>query len=106
MRKGFLLVLLIVFIAAIIIPTAFAAEDATSQAKVWFEKRMAEKELWVEQAVKDGKITPEQGKAWTQHLQEMKEYHKQNGYSCPGGGMGQCQGKERGRGMGFKAGQP
>ncbi|SHL05718.1 Protein of unknown function, partial [Desulforamulus aeronauticus DSM 10349] len=34
---------------------------------------------WLDQAVKDGQITEEQSQNWSQHFDQMKEFHSQNG---------------------------
>lgn len=78
--------------AAVLIPSAFAADDPVNQAKTWFEERMSAKQSMIDQAVKDGRMTPEQAKAWTNHLEKKKQFHAENGYNCPNGGMGGCQG--------------
>lgn len=101
MNKRFLVMGLLILVAmALIVPAAFAADDATAQAKAWFEQKFAAKQAWVDQAVKDGRLTAEQGKFYTQHFEQMKEFQAQNGYICPGGGMGQCRGLGPGKGMG------
>ncbi|CCO07652.1 DUF2680 domain-containing protein [Desulforamulus hydrothermalis] len=100
MNKRLILVgLLIMAVIAFTVPTAFAADDVSSQAKAWFDQKFAAKKAWVEQAVKNGQLTPEQGQAWQQHFDQMKEWHAKNGYICPGGGQG-CFGKGPGMGGG------
>ncbi|WP_333870159.1 DUF2680 domain-containing protein [Desulforamulus putei] len=98
MNKRVILVgLLILAVVALTVPVAFAADDANAQAKAWFDQMFAAKKAWIDQAVKDGRLTPEQGQAWKQHFDQMKEFRAKNGYVCPGGGFGMGPG---GKGMG------
>ncbi|HBV97956.1 MAG: hypothetical protein JL50_01400 [Peptococcaceae bacterium BICA1-7] len=96
MRKKFIALLLVAALAALIAAPAFA--ETTQDAKSWFESRFAAKQAWVDQAVKDGRITAEQGETWKNHFNEMYKFQEQNGFTCPMGGPGQ------GRGQGFGMG--
>ncbi len=101
MNKRIILVgMLILAIVALAVPAAFAASDADAQAKAWFDQMFAAKKAWVDQAVKDGRLTPEQGQAWKQHFDQMKEFRAKNGYTCPGGGGGMGPGGGKGMGGG------
>lgn len=110
MSKRFLIIGLVVLVAAaLLVPAAFAGTNVTDQAKAWFDQRIAAKEAYVDQAVKSGQLTQEQGQTWKQHFEQMKEFHAQNGYLCPGGGPGMGLGQGgfgQGRGAcgGFGAG--
>ncbi|ABO51085.1 conserved hypothetical protein [Desulforamulus reducens MI-1] len=106
MNKRLLLIgLLILSIVALSVPIAFAADDSTNAAKTWFEQRMTVKKAWVDQAVKDGTLTTEQGQAWKKHFDEVAEFRAKNGFVCPAGGPGSCgMGPGRGMGNGFGGG--
>ncbi|MCL6477656.1 MAG: YckD family protein [Peptococcaceae bacterium] len=105
MNKKWIAVIVLAALAALIAVPAFAA--TTPDAKAWFESMFAAKKAYVDQAVKDGRITPEQGEAWKNHFDEMYKFHEQNGFVCPmggpgrgwGAGMGLGPGKGPGRGM-------
>lgn len=102
-KKFLMLALILVAAVALLAPTAFATDDASAQAKAWFEQKFAQKKAFVDQAVKDGRITAEQGETWKQHFNQMEQFHAQNGYLCPAGGNGNCgmgMGKGNGNGMG------
>lgn len=107
MNKRMILVgLLILALVALTVPAAFAADDADAKAKAWFEQRIAAKKAYVDQAVKDGRLTEEQGKAWKQHFDQMQQFHAKNGFLCPNGGPGNCgMGPGGGKGMGMGGGR-
>ncbi|AQS59991.1 DUF2680 domain-containing protein [Desulforamulus ferrireducens] len=96
-KKLIMLALVLVAAVALLVPTAFATTGTDSPAKAWLEQKFAQKKAFVEQAVKDGRITAEQGEAWLKHLNERQQFHAQNGYLCPAGGNGNFG---MGRGMG------
>jgi len=99
MKRSYLILGLLVLLAsALVVPAAFGATDTTDQAKAWFDQMFAAKKAWVDQLVKDGKLTQEQGKAWKDHFDQMQQFRAQNGYTCPGGGP--CMGSRMGGRMG------
>lgn len=98
MRKKIAVILATLALTAIIALPAFA--DNAADARAWFEQRFNAKKAAVDQAVKDGRLTPEQGQAWQEHLDAMYQFHEQNGFNCPFGGAGRGPGMGRG-GMGF-----
>ncbi|MDI6709939.1 MAG: DUF2680 domain-containing protein [Bacillota bacterium] len=104
-RKLVVSLLLLAFTGLVAVP-AFAATDPVSDAKAWFEQKFSAKKAWVDQAVKDGRLTPEQGQAMKEHFDQMYEFHEQNGFVCPNGGpgMGRGMGNGMGRQGGFGAG--
>lgn len=104
MAKKWIAVVVMVALAALLAVPAFAAAD--NPAKAWFESRFAAKKAFVDQAVKDGRITPEQGDAWKGHFDQMYKFHEQNGFTCPmgGPGAGNGQGMGPGAGKGFGRG--
>lgn len=104
-RKLVVSLLLLAFTALVAVP-AFAATDPAADAKAWFDQVFAAKKAWVDQAVKDGRLTPEQGQALKEHFDQMYKFHEQNGFVCPNGGpgMGRGMGNGMGRHGGFGAG--
>ncbi len=98
MSKKWIAAVVMVALSALLAVPAFAATG--SSAKAWFESRFAAKKAFVDQAVKDGRITPEQGEAWKKHFDDMYKFHEQNGFVCPMGGPG----RGKGMGMGFGPG--
>lgn len=42
---------------------------------------------WLDQAQKDGQVTPEQAGAWQEHFNYMRDFHNQNGMGSMMGGM-------------------
>ncbi|MCL6635348.1 MAG: YckD family protein [Peptococcaceae bacterium] len=72
----------------ILVPGAFAAVTGNQDNADWFNRMFDYHKQWVNQAVESGRLTPEQGEAWNRHFDQMKEFHAQNGYYCPGFGGG------------------
>lgn len=103
MKKKFVVAVTLFALLALVALPAFA--DTASDAKAWFDQRFAAKKAYVDQAVKDGRITAEQGQAWKQHFDQMYTFHQQNGFVCPMGGAGKGMGMGRGGGMGKWGGQ-
>ncbi|MBO8137917.1 MAG: DUF2680 domain-containing protein [Desulfotomaculum sp.] len=102
MKKVLSAVVLLALVAVFVVP-AFAADNADNSAKEWFEQKFNSKKAWVDQAVKDGKLTKEQGELFKQHFDQMYQFHAQNGFTCPmggPGGFGYGKGRGFGRGMG------
>lgn len=99
MGKKWIAALVLVALAALLAVPAFAAAD--TGAKSWFETRFAAKKAWVDQAVKNGSLTAEQGEAWKNHFDQMYKFHEQNGFTCPMGGPGLGRGKGTGFGPGY-----
>lgn len=98
MNKKLIAVVVLVALATLFAVPAFA--DAASDAKAWFDDRFAAKKAYVDQAVKEGRITAEEGKSWKAHFDEMYKFHEQNGFTCPMGGPGAGKGMGPGRGPG------
>lgn len=91
MRKSVIIILVLALLALVVVP-AFAA-TSTNGANSWFDQMFAAKQAWVDQAVKNGQLTPEQGQAWQNHLEQMQQFHNQYGYLCPGPGQGRMGGR-------------
>lgn len=98
MSRKLIAAVVLLALAALIAVPAFAATDPSS--REWFESRFAAKKAFVDQAVNDGRVTPEQGQAWKNHFDEMYKFQEQNGFVCPMGG----QGRGKGMGAGFGPG--
>jgi hypothetical protein len=88
MRKNVVMAVVGVLALAILVPSAFAAVTGNQGDVDWFNRMFDYHKQWVNQSVENGQITPEQGKAWNQHFDQMKEFHSQNGFACPGFGGG------------------
>lgn len=59
----------------------------------------------VDQAVKDGRLTKEQGEAFKQHFDKAYQFHAQNNFVCPMGGPGKGFGPGYGMRNGWGATQ-
>jgi len=104
MKRKWIIGIALLALVAFAIP-AFAVTNTSTDAKAWFEQMFAAKKSAVDQAVTDGRITEEQGKAWKDHFDQMYELREQNGFTCPGGGAG-LGGFGRGQGgCGFGGGK-
>ena len=101
MKRKWIIGIALLALVAFAVP-AFAVTNVPTDAKAWFEQMFAAKKSAVDQAVTDGRITEEQGKAWKDHFDQIAEFHEQNGYVCPVGGSGMGNGKGNGSMMGGK----
>ncbi len=99
MNKKWIAVIVMVALAALLAVPALAA--TTQDNSAWLDNMFSAKKTYVDQAVKDGKITPAQGETWKNHFDEMYKFHQENGNICPMGGPGQG----KGQGMGFGSGK-
>ncbi|NBI05535.1 DUF2680 domain-containing protein [Senegalia massiliensis] len=93
--KKFLSVLLIsalVFSAGVV---AFADGDG-SVVPEWFRDKMEWQKDRIDEGVKNGDITPEQAEDYKERLNEVEEYHNENGFDNE---------EYHGPGMGFRRGQ-
>ncbi|KJS16983.1 MAG: hypothetical protein VR69_06930 [Peptococcaceae bacterium BRH_c4b] len=102
-KKISIAIALLVLLALVAVP-AFAATDTGTDAKAWFDQMFSAKKAAVDQAVKDGRITAEQGATWKAHFDQMYKFHEQNGFNCPMGGPGMGKGMGRGSGAGYGMG--
>ncbi|MBO8128495.1 MAG: DUF2680 domain-containing protein [Peptococcaceae bacterium] len=89
MKRFIVLAVVGLLVLALVVPAAFAwaGNGNDPQAKNFFDWMFQQHRNWVDQAVKQGQITPEQGKAWKNHFDYMQKFHEQYGYYCPGMGM-------------------
>lgn len=98
MKRKWIAAIVLVALAALIAVPVFAAD--TPDNKTWFDNMFSAKRAYVDQAVKDGRLTQEQGEAWKKHFDQMYSFHQQNGFICPMGGPGGKRGMGFGPGMG------
>ncbi|RJQ30017.1 MAG: DUF2680 domain-containing protein [Peptococcaceae bacterium] len=90
MKRKVIIIVAALTLAAVLVPSAFAALNQNQQPAgdpSFFNQMFEWKKARVEQAVKDGQLTPEQGQVWQEHFNYMQKFHQENGYICPGGGM-------------------
>lgn len=70
---------------------AYAADK--KEIPQWFNDMITWKKDQVNQAVKDGKLTEEQGKTWNERYDDMEKWYNENGFdSGVGPGYGGCHG--------------
>lgn len=67
--------------------TATVALAATDSGQDYFDWMFNAHRQWVQQAVDSKEITPEQAQAWNSHIDQMQQFHQQNGFACPGPAM-------------------
>lgn len=102
MKKRFIIFGVAALLLVALAVPALAATD--NPALDWFKQRMEAKKAYVDQAVQNGQLTPEQGQVWKDHFDQMTKFHEENGFICPGGqGFGRWQGNG-GPGNGFGPG--
>lgn len=98
MKKRFVLFgVIALLLVALAVPALAATNNPASD---WFKQRMDARKAYVDQAVQNGQLTPEQGNVWKDHFDQMTKFHAENGFLCPGGGPGRMGG-----GPGFGRGQ-
>ena len=86
MKKRFVIFGVVVLLLMALAVPALAATDNPSLDL--FKQRMEAKKAYVDQAVQNGQLTPEQGQVWKDHFDQMTKFHEENGFICPGGGPG------------------
>ena len=72
-----------ILVVALAVPIAYGAVAGNNQKtqNQQFSKQMFDShQQWLDQAQKDGQITPDQVKAWQKHFSDMREFHDQYGY--------------------------
>lgn len=92
MKKRFwTLVAISILVVALAAPAAYGAIAGNSQNtenEQFFNQMLGWHQQWLEQAQKDGQITPEQARVWQEHFTYMGDFHKQNGFGPMGAMMG------------------
>jgi hypothetical protein len=107
MKKKFWLLAVAGILAVVLaVPMAFGTSDANDQMDNQLQqmnKMLDNKQEYLDRALKDGSITPEQAKVWQDHINYMRDFHSKNGmgFMCQinGEGMGPM-GHMNGKGMG------
>lgn len=95
MRKGFWILAAVgILVVALAAPAAFGAaagNDQKNQNQQFIDQMFDWHVKWLDQARKDGQVTPEQANAWQDHFNYMRDFHNKNGFgpmgSMMGGGM-------------------
>ncbi|AEG16756.1 hypothetical protein Desku_3267 [Desulfofundulus kuznetsovii DSM 6115] len=99
----------VLVVGALVVPKVFAYGDTqqdpdsqtikpltqTTQQEDFYSQMFDWHKTWVDNAEKNGQITPEQAQAWRQHFDYMKDLHSKNGM-----GMGMMGGFGNGGMMG------
>ncbi|AEF95243.1 hypothetical protein Desca_2414 [Desulfotomaculum nigrificans CO-1-SRB] len=98
-------------LGAMLVPAAFAAVDNNqsdsvansvynnTQNRQFFNQMFEWHKTWLDNAVKNGQLTEDQAKVWTQHFDQMKEFHSKYGMGPMAGMMGNFNGSGFGPGM-------
>lgn len=95
MKKRFwLLALAGILVVALAAPAAFGAITGNDQkaqdpqTQQFFNQMFDWHQKWLDQAQKDGQVSPEQAKAWQEHFNYMRDFHNKNGFGPMGSMMG------------------
>lgn len=83
MKKLILLGLMVLLVGVLALPALAAENDADF--KAWVTKKFEAKQQFIDQAVKDGRITAEQGEVAGERLQERYKAMEENNFQCPNG---------------------
>ncbi len=96
-------------LGALLVPAAFAASDSTqantaptppsTQNQQYFNQMFDWHKTQLDNAVKNNQLTEDQAQAWSQHFDQMRDFHKQYGMGRGSGMMGNCNGYGYGPGM-------
>jgi hypothetical protein len=107
MKKTLLLALtLMLVLSAVMFVSADVVQGTVASDAdriVFMKERMQDKVAYVEQLLKDGKITEDQAKTWTAHFTSMITFHEANGFLPCDGDQGRM-GKGKGMGKGHRGG--
>ncbi|GAB6181798.1 hypothetical protein JCM14036_31170 [Desulfotomaculum defluvii] len=99
-------------LGALLVPVAFAASDnnqanpaptaPSTQNQQFIDQMFENHKDWLDYAVKNKQLTEEQAKDWTQHFEQMKEFHSQYGMGpgMMGNGAAGCPGIGNSNGFG------
>ncbi len=90
MKKSFWILAAIgILVVALAAPAALGAAAGSgqkAQSQQFFDQMFDWHQQWLDQARKDGQITPEQAQAWQDHFNYMRDFHSKYGF-CPMGSM-------------------
>lgn len=82
-------------------PAAFGAVTGDNgQNQTFFNQMFDWHQKWLDQAQKDGQITPDQANVWQNHFNYMRDFHGKSGFGAMGAMMGNYSGNGYGRMMG------
>ncbi|SHL00544.1 DUF2680 domain-containing protein [Desulforamulus aeronauticus] len=112
MKRKIMSGILTIALGALLVPAAFAAVDNVQDKATpnvnntnnqqFYNQMFDQHKTWLDQAVKDGQITEEQSQNWSQHFDQMKEFHSQNGMGpMMNGNMMNMMGNGSGMGPGM-----
>ncbi|MFZ5597082.1 MAG: hypothetical protein ACOY31_08740 [Bacillota bacterium] len=93
-RRFWILAIASVLVLAIAAPAAFGGvpdNNQGSQYQQFFNQMFGWHQQWIDQAQKNGQITPEQANLWLEHINYMRSFHSQYGFGPMGymmGGLG------------------
>lgn len=95
MKKRFWILAAIgILVLALAAPAALGAAAGNGQKaqnQQFTDQMLDWHQQWLDQARKDGRITPEQAQAWQEHFNYMRDFHNKYGFgpmgSMMGGGM-------------------
>lgn len=90
-KRLWLLIAAGILVVALAAPAAFGAisgDSQKSQNQQFFSQMFDWHQQWLDQAQKDGQITPEQAKSWQEHFNYMRDFHEKNGFGPMGSMMG------------------
>lgn len=107
-----------ILVVALAVPAAFGAvtgggqngqngqNDQAGQNQAFFDQMFDWHQKWLDEARKDGQITPDQAETWQEHFNYMRDFHSKNGfgpmgYMMGGGMMGNFNGGYGGMMGGF-----
>jgi len=94
-KRFWILAVVGILVLALAAPAAFGAlsgNQQNDQNQQFFSQMFDWHQQWLDQAQKDGQVTPEQAKVWQDHFNYMRDFHNQNGFGpmnsmMNGGGM-------------------
>jgi len=89
-KRIWLLAVAGLLVLALAAPTAFGAvtgDGQKAQNQQFIDQMFEQHQIWLDQAQKDGSVTPEQAKAWQEHFNYMRDFHAANGFFGPMGSM-------------------
>ncbi|MCL5934983.1 MAG: hypothetical protein M1543_00550, partial [Firmicutes bacterium] len=90
-KRLWLLVAAGILVVALAAPAAFGAisgNGQNDQNQQFFNQMFDGHQKWLDQAQKDGQITPEQAQTWQDHFNYMRDFHNKNGMGPMGSMMG------------------
>jgi len=99
-----------ILIVALAAPAAFGAitgndqNGQNPQNQQFFNQMFDYHQNWLDQAQKDGQVSPEQAKTWQEHFNYMRDFHNKNGFGPMGSMMGNFNGGNGGMMGNFNGG--